>query len=39
MKTKMENGELHGSHICRGAPCISRLLFADDNLFFFRAII
>lgn len=31
------SGSIHGCQICRGAPSISPLLFADDNFFFFRA--
>jgi hypothetical protein len=30
-------GELHGAKICRNAPIISHLLFADDCFLFFRA--
>lgn len=32
----MEN-RYHGVRICRGAPVISHLLFADDSMFFFKA--
>lgn len=30
-------GDIHGTRICRGAPSISHLLFADDSFLFFRA--
>jgi hypothetical protein len=30
-------GDLHGVKVCRGAPNISHLLFADDCFLFFRA--
>lgn len=32
-----EEGRLHGIKICRGAPSVSHLLFADDSLIMFRA--
>jgi hypothetical protein len=31
------NGELHGVKICRGAPSVSHLLFADDCFIFCRS--
>lgn len=31
------SGILHGSRVCRGAPFILHLLFADDCLFFCRS--
>ena len=35
---KAENdGEIHGASICRGAPKVSNLLFADDSLLFYKA--
>ena len=35
---KAENdGKVHGASICRGAPKVSNLLFADDSLLFYRA--
>ena len=30
-------GKIHGASICRGAPKVSNLLFADDSLLFCRA--
>ena len=30
-------GELHGYRICRGAPSISHLLFANDSFLFVNA--
>lgn len=33
----VSRGDLHGIKICRGAPIISHLLFADDSFFFCRA--
>ncbi|CAN1804672.1 Putative ribonuclease H protein At1g65750 [Linum perenne] len=30
-------GRFHGVRVCRGAPPVSHLLFADDSFFFFRA--
>jgi hypothetical protein len=37
IKTKVETNALKELKICRGAPGISHLLFADDTLMFFRA--
>ena len=35
---KAENdGKIHGASICKGAPKVSNLLFADDSLLFCRA--
>jgi hypothetical protein len=35
---KYENkGDIHGVKVCRGAPSLSHLLFADDCFLFFRA--
>ncbi|XP_019188891.1 PREDICTED: uncharacterized protein LOC109183160 [Ipomoea nil] len=31
------NGLIHGCRVARGAPPISHLFFADDNLLFFKA--
>ena len=31
------DGKIHGASICRGAPKVSNLLFADDSLLFCRA--
>ena len=30
------NGKIHGASICKGAPKISNLLFANDSLLFYR---
>lgn len=32
-----ENGKLQGIRICRGAPAVSHLLYADDILITYRA--
>lgn len=34
---KVHNGDLSPMHICRQAPSISHLLFAEDTLLFFKA--
>ena len=31
------NGKIHGAFICKGAPKVPNLLFADDSLLFCRA--
>ena len=36
IKQAERRGDIHGCRICRGAPRISHLLFADDSFFFFR---
>ena len=33
----VSRGEVHGIKVCRGAPEVTHLLFADDSLFFFQA--
>ena len=33
----VSRGEVHGIKVCRGAPEVTHLLFADDSLFFFKA--
>lgn len=37
IKKAERTGDLHGVKICRGAPIISHLLFADDSFLFSRA--
>lgn len=37
IKNSLGSGHLHGIKICRGAPIVSHLLFADDSFLFFRA--
>jgi hypothetical protein len=37
IKQSLGRGELHGIKICRGAPMVSHLLFADDCFLFCRA--
>ncbi|PNX99611.1 ribonuclease H [Trifolium pratense] len=37
IKKHESRGDIHGVRVCRGAPCISHLLFADDCFLFFRA--
>nr|GEU42034.1 ribonuclease H [Tanacetum cinerariifolium] len=32
-------GHIHGVKVCRGAPEISHLFFADDNIFFTRSLV
>ncbi|MCH79483.1 RNA-directed DNA polymerase (Reverse transcriptase) [Trifolium medium] len=39
IKNRELRGTLHGTRICRSAPSISHLLFADDNFLFCRATI
>jgi hypothetical protein len=39
IKNRELRGTLHGTHICRSAPSISHLHFADDSLLFCRATI
>lgn len=38
IKKAKSSGLLHGFGICRGAPKITHLLFANDSILFFRAI-
>ncbi|PNX57454.1 ribonuclease H, partial [Trifolium pratense] len=38
IKQAEDRGEIHGNKICRNAPIISHLLFADDCFLFFRAV-
>ncbi|GAU34086.1 hypothetical protein TSUD_255820 [Trifolium subterraneum] len=37
IKKAVDGGEIHGIKICRGAPSVSHLLFADDCFLFCRA--
>ncbi|CAN1814975.1 Putative ribonuclease H protein At1g65750 [Linum perenne] len=37
MRKAEVTGKLQGVRVCKGAPCISHLLFADDSFFFCRA--
>jgi hypothetical protein len=37
IKKSVANGDLHGVQICRGAPSVSHLLFADDCFLFCRS--
>jgi hypothetical protein len=39
IKKAMARGDLHGVQICRGAPVVSHLLFADDCFLFCRSTI
>jgi hypothetical protein len=39
LKKSVACGDLHGVQICRGAPVVSHLLFADDCFLFCRATI
>ncbi|KAK2376115.1 hypothetical protein QL285_076941 [Trifolium repens] len=39
IKKSVANGELHGIQMCRGAPVVSHLLFADDCFLFCRSTI
>ena len=34
----VSRGEVHGIKVCRGAPEVTHLLFADDSLFFVKAV-
>lgn len=37
IKKELSDGRLHRVRICKGAPVISHLFFADDSFFFFQA--
>ncbi|CAN1745807.1 LINE-1 retrotransposable element ORF2 protein [Linum perenne] len=37
IRRESDLGHIHGVRVCRGAPLVSHLLFADDSFFFFRA--
>jgi hypothetical protein len=37
IKKSLASGDLHGVQICRGAPVVSHLLFADDCFLFCRS--
>ena len=37
IKQSEQRGELHGNKVCRKAPKITHLLFADDSMLFFKA--
>lgn len=37
IKGAEERGELQGVKVCRGAPMVSHLLFADDSLILMQA--
>ncbi|CAN1261991.1 Putative ribonuclease H protein At1g65750 [Linum perenne] len=37
LKKAERGGKLHGVRVCRGAPSVSHLLFADDSFFFCSA--
>ncbi|KAL8504185.1 hypothetical protein ACS0TY_022787 [Phlomoides rotata] len=37
IRKRIQDGFLDGAQICRGAPTISRLFFADDSIIFGRA--
>ncbi|CAN1794473.1 Putative ribonuclease H protein At1g65750 [Linum perenne] len=37
VRQSVERNQMHGVRVCRGAPAVTHLLFADDSFFFFRA--